>query len=585
MTILKSSGQHYKKPALWKRIAKWSLLSILAIALIAGAAGFFWVYHTLGKVGEDTEFVYEAKQVLDIPPPDGPVNILVMGTDEDPDGDSKRSDTMMLVRLNPDNNCISVLSIPRDLLVDIPGVGEDKINAAYAIGGITLASETVRELTGEEIHHIIRINYTGFAQAVDSVGGVYVDVDQRYYNDNTDVYYGEEYEPIDIQPGYQRLSGSDALDFVRYRHTDSDFVRIKRQQNFINDVKAQTVKWGNVTNIPSVADAFASNTDSDIGRADILSYTKFVLGLDRNRIYQDQVPVLESNGAFLTVNDEEFDSVLQQFENPVFDTPAPPVPDEAAPQLISDSTRGLTIEVLNGNGEDGSANTAADLLGGNGCVNVAVGGNAANNYEENQIYYRDGYRAAADEIAALMKPATVQALPPELDTNGQLLVVTGSAFNATALQPEQPAPAAVNFEDGSETGALSWSAAALELPFQPLKPSRFPVEFDYDNFRSYEIETDDGPKAALKVVGTDQQGNFWGIMETAYTDAPIMENPSTEREISGKKYRFYYTEGGLRYIAWQEGDIVIWISNSLQNNLSEATMIELAVSFTPVATS
>ncbi|MHB1003030.1 MAG: LCP family protein, partial [Thermoleophilia bacterium] len=292
MTILKSSGQHYRQPAPWKRTAKWVLLSFLAIVLVAGAAGFFWVYHTLGKVGEDTEFVFEARQVLDIPPPDGPVNVLVMGTDEDPDGDSTRSDTMMLVRLNPDNNCISVLSIPRDLMVDIPEVGEDKINAAYAIGGITLASETVKDLTGQEIHHIIRINYTGFEEAVDSVGGVYVDIDQRYFNDNTDVYFGEEYEPIDIEPGYQRLNGSDALDFVRYRHTDSDFYRIRRQHNFINDAKAQTVKWGNVTNIPSVADAFASNTDSDIGRAEILSYTKFVLELDRNRIHQDQVPVL-----------------------------------------------------------------------------------------------------------------------------------------------------------------------------------------------------------------------------------------------------------------------------------------------------
>lgn len=581
MTILKSSGQHYRQPAPWKRTAKWVLLSFLAIVLVAGAAGFFWVYHTLGKVGEDTEFVFEARQVLDIPPPDGPVNVLVMGTDEDPDGDSTRSDTMMLVRLNPDNNCISVLSIPRDLMVDIPEVGEDKINAAYAIGGITLASETVKDLTGQEIHHIIRINYTGFEEAVDSVGGVYVDIDQRYFNDNTDVYFGEEYEPIDIEPGYQRLNGSDALDFVRYRHTDSDFYRIRRQHNFINDAKAQTVKWGNVTNIPSVADAFASNTDSDIGRAEILSYTKFVLELDRNRIHQDQVPVLDSNGAYLTVDDYAFEDVLEQFENPVFDAPAPPVPDAAAPPAISESTKGLTIEVLNGNGEDGAANAAATLLGENGCVNVGVGGNANNTYGENQIFYREGYGKAADELAVVLKPATVQALPPDLDTNGQLLVVVGSAFSDRTAEPEA-APSAVNFEDDSETGDLSWKAAALELPFVPLKPTRFPIEFDYEKFRSYEIETDDGPRAALKVVGTDQLGNSWGIMETTFTDAPILANPSAERDIDGRKYRFYYSNGILQYLAWQEGDIVIWISNTLMGDLSEATMIELAVSFRPV---
>ena len=583
MTILRSSGRHYKNPALWKRIVKWTLLSVLAITLVAGTAGFFLVYHTLGKIGEDTELIFEARQELDIPPPDEPVNVLLLGTDEDPDGESKRSDTMMLVRINPEGNSVSVLSFPRDLLVDIPEVGEDKINAAYAIGDVPLAIDTVRELTGLPIHHFVLVNYTGFAEAVDSVGGVYVDVDQRYYNDNTDVYYGEEYEPIDIQPGYQRLNGSDALDFVRYRHTDSDFVRISRQHNFINDVKAQTMKWGNVTNIPSVADAFASNTTSDIGRADILSYTKFVLGVDRNRIYQTTVPVLEGDGAYLTVNEDEFASTLSQFENPDLSSPAPPVPEDTATPPISDSTRGLTIEVKNGNGEDGSAQAAAELLSSNGCVNVAVSGNANNSYEENQVYYREGYRQAADELASLMNPATIQALPPELDTNGQLLVVVGAQFVPAMVTPEAPAAATVNFEDNSEVGSMSWTAAALELPFKPFKPTSFPVEYDYEDFRTYEIETDDGPKAALKVVGSEQMGNYWGIMETTFTDAPLLENPSAEREIEGKTYRFYYSEGGLRYLAWQEGDIVIWISNTLQNDLSEETMIELALSFQQVS--
>lgn len=585
MTITTSSGRHYKKPARWKRIVKWTLLTVLSIALIAGAAGFFWAYHTLGKIGEDTELIFEARQELDIPPPDEPVNVLVMGTDEDPDGDSKRSDTMMLVRLNPNGDCLSVLSIPRDLLVDIPDVGEDKINAAYAIGDVPLAIDTVRELTGLPIHHFVLINYTGFADAVDSVGGVYVDIDQRYYNDNTQVYYGEEYEPIDIEPGYQRLNGQDALDFVRYRHTDSDFVRIRRQHNFINDVKAQTVKWGNVTNVPSVADAFASNTTSDIGRRDILSYTKFVLGVNRNRIYQETVPVVDNNGAYLTVDDLRFEEILDEFVNPTFEAPAPPVPADAAPQLLSESTRGLTIEVLNGNGSEGAAGAAADMLAGNGCVNVAVGGNANNSYEESQIYYREGYAGAADEIAALISPAVVEPLPPELDSNGQLLLVVGSSFDAAAATPEAPAPAAVNFEDDTDAGSMSWSAAALELPFKPYKPTRFPVEFDYDDFRTYEIDTDDGAKPAVKVVGTDQLGNFWGIMETTFTEAPLLENPSTEREIEGRTYRFYYAEGGLRYLAWQEGDLVIWISNTLQNDITEETMIELALSFRQVESS
>ena len=82
---------------------------------------------------------------------------------------------------------------------------------------------------------------------------------------------GQTYEPIDIYPGYQKLNGKDALAYVRFRHTDSDFVRIARQQLFINDAKTQSMKWGNLTKIPELADVFASNTTSDIGRSDVLS--------------------------------------------------------------------------------------------------------------------------------------------------------------------------------------------------------------------------------------------------------------------------------------------------------------------------
>lgn len=87
------------------------------------------------------------------------------------------------------------------------------------------------------------------------------------------------------------------------------------------------------------------------------------------------------------------------------------------------------------------------------------------------------------------------------------------------------------------------------------------------------------------MVGIDERGNYWGIMQTTFTDAPILENPSVERDVDGRSYRFYYADDGLRYLAWQEGDIVIWISNTLQNHLSEDTMIALAASFEPVSQS
>ena len=588
MGLIPHRGRHYRKPALWKRILKWTLLSLLVIILTAGIAGFIFVYHTLGKIGLNTEVVYEAKQQLDIPPPDEPENILVMGADSDPDGNSQRSDTMMLVRVNPNGDCISILSIPRDTMVNIPGMGKDKINSAYAIGGAPLAINTVRTLTDQPIHHFVVLDYTGFEQAVDALGGVYVDVDRRYFNDNSDAAWGQSYEPIDIQPGYQKLNGKDALSYVRFRHTDSDFVRINRQQLFISDAKAQSMNWGNITKIPELADVFASNTTSDIGRSDLLSLTKFILGLSRDRIQESQIPVLDNNGSggeFVTVDKKKFSEVMDAFVNPSFQKPDPQTPGAPAPPPVpSDATKKLPIEVLNGSGQAGAASSVADQLKQKGCASVTVGGNANNSYEETQIYYRGAGQAAADELATLLKPAKVSPMPAELITQAQILIAVGSSFpgQLTEKQPEAAPTPGLHFETNTETGRRSWQAAALQLPFQIEKPANFPSEFDYTDFHPYEIDSDNGAKPALKVVAEDQNGDNWGIMETTFVDAPLLEKPTVERDISGKTYRFFYNGDKLRTLSWQDGEVVYWISNSLQGSLSEDTMIQLATSFKPV---
>ena len=137
----------------------------------------------------------------------------------------------MLARVDPDAKRIAVMSIPRDLKVKIPGAGTGKINSAYEIGGPRKTVATIKRLfedaTGEDfpINNVISVNFGGFRRAVNYVGGVYVDVDRRYYNDNTTAAPGEAYATIDVQPGYQKLKGQDALDYVRYRHGDNDFFR------------------------------------------------------------------------------------------------------------------------------------------------------------------------------------------------------------------------------------------------------------------------------------------------------------------------------------------------------------------------
>ena len=168
----------------------------------------------------------------------GPQTILLLGSDQRyVDIKAKnpvRSDTIILLRLDPSKGATAVMSLPRDLKVRIPGHGTDKINAAYAIGGPTLTVKTIRSLLHIPINHVVNVNFGGFRRAVDRLGCVYTDVDRRYFNDNRPPFGGgPDYATIDVKAGYQKLCGQDALDFVRYRHFDTDLVRAARQQQFL----------------------------------------------------------------------------------------------------------------------------------------------------------------------------------------------------------------------------------------------------------------------------------------------------------------------------------------------------------------
>ena len=142
----------------------------------------------------------------------------------------------MLVRIDDSSQTINMLSVPRDLEVQLPGC-LCKLNAAYSIGGPNLLLHTLKTqvFPGLTVNHLIDVNFGGFADLVNAIGCVYTDVDHRYYNNTAQT----DYSSIDIQPGYQKLCGAQALEFVRFRHTDSDIVRNARQQDFIRWAKDQ----------------------------------------------------------------------------------------------------------------------------------------------------------------------------------------------------------------------------------------------------------------------------------------------------------------------------------------------------------
>jgi LCP family protein required for cell wall assembly len=233
--------------------------------------------------------------------PGKPQTILLVGSDHrfgDAKGDA-RSDTMMLVRIDPKQSAITVLSVPRDLAVQIPGHGLAKINEAYTIGGLDLVARTIKDLLstpGDRFHinHAITTTFDGFIQAVNQIGCVYVDVDRRYYHTNAGLPVSEHWAAINVRAGYQQLCGTHALEYVRFRHLDNDIVRAARQQDFLRAAKDQLRDQGVFKNLHPLARivAKATETDGDLRTSrGILRLAKILVGSSGKPIRQVHFPV------------------------------------------------------------------------------------------------------------------------------------------------------------------------------------------------------------------------------------------------------------------------------------------------------
>ena len=203
--------------------------------------------------------------------PGNPQTLLLIGSDHragEPFS-AANTDTMMLVRLDPNSATINLLSVPRDLQVQLPegaGLGPAKLNSAYSIGGPNLLVKTLKTqvFPGLQVNHIVDVNFKGFSDLVDAIGCVYTDVDHYYYNNTA----ATGYSSIDIQPGYQKLCGdnqsdSGALAFVRFRHTDTDIVRNARQQDFLRWAKSQFNSSTLLSGRGRLMRIFGSNSQTD----------------------------------------------------------------------------------------------------------------------------------------------------------------------------------------------------------------------------------------------------------------------------------------------------------------------------------
>jgi LCP family protein required for cell wall assembly len=244
-----------------------------------------------------------------------PENILILGSDKRAgiQEDSGRSDTTILLRLDPDRNAIAVMSIPRDLKTEIPGYGTGKFNEAYAYGGPKLTLQTVKQLTGLPINHVVNVDFLGFVRAVDAIGCVYVDVDRRYFHSNAGLPPSEQYSEINVQPGYQLLCGKKALEYVRYRHTDTDLVRSSRQQDFISAARQQISIQDLVFDQSGLIDIFTKYTTSDVNdKETMLQVLKLFLASRNATINEVHFPA-ELGPSFVYTTPEAVNEAVNMF--------------------------------------------------------------------------------------------------------------------------------------------------------------------------------------------------------------------------------------------------------------------------------
>jgi LCP family protein required for cell wall assembly len=466
-----------------------------------------------------------------IPNPGDPQTILVIGSDHraGTSWNSANTDTMMLIRLDPNSSTINLLSIPRDLRVQILEHGfpvTAKLNSAYAVGGPNLLIKTIQRNVFPDlrVNHIVDINFGGFEALVNAIGCVYTDVDHRYYN-NTAL---TNYSSINIQPGYQKLCGSQALSFVRFRHSDSDIVRNARQQDFIRWAKEQYSQTQLIENRDNLVGIFGrhAQTDENLHTTDgLINLFNLVAFMDGHAIKQVAFPaILLPCGGGGPVTPTITGTTVQAAN--ATQTACYVSADPGAEQRVFNQFMTPTSSEPSAGSQGRSSGTAARPAGGS------------------------GPGAPADLTAD--------------SGDGRTQV---AALGGIAMRVYYPRLIA----SGSTYCADTTSACPVEIP----SPGSYP--------RKYVLRDQRGtphPAYRITIVINSALGEYYGIQGTTWRHPPILGKPQETRFVNGKRLLVYTNGGKVSVVGWSNPQGVYWVSNTLTDALSRHQMIGIAASLT-----
>lgn len=400
---------------------KWLKVTTIIFLVLANIAvlGVLYIINVgegaLGEAKTDDE----VSQVLD--PSDGPLTFLVVGSDTREglddltnfgDAGGQRGDVIMLVRVNP-NGTAKMLSIPRDLWVDIPGNGKNKINAAYAFGGPTLMVQTIKQNLGVAVNHYVEIDFVGFMAMIDEVGGIEID----FPNPARDVKSG-----LAVEAGRQTLDGATALAYARSRTYQefqngswvsvdaNDIGRTQRQQDVVRAIMSSLKSPSSIGEAGSIANSMARHMtiDTRLANASVASLFWDFKGILGGGIDGATLPVVSGsvNGASVVHRDE-------------------PAATEALSEFAAGSAQAgepLRVQVLNGNGISGAAGDMARRLEELGFVVVAVG-DSPTRYETTTVLVEDGSAAGGTVVEAL---GFGEVAVSDVDNTVDAVVIVGS---------------------------------------------------------------------------------------------------------------------------------------------------------------
>jgi LCP family protein required for cell wall assembly len=232
---------------------------------------------------------------MPVEPGDDVVNVLVLGTDRRPDeADVTRTDTIMLVRIDPDQPRVAALSLLRDMWIEIPGFGYERLNKAYMIGehyygpggGLMLTRRTVGSLLDVPVNYVVLLDFQGFTNMVDMIGGITVNVEEELHDDQfPTMHYG--YMTVHFDPGSQHMDGRRALIYSRIRHPDSDFSRVQRQQAVVAAIAERLRERGDLENIlaaDQLTGALVGYVQTDMPQARIIELALAMRDFDINQV-------------------------------------------------------------------------------------------------------------------------------------------------------------------------------------------------------------------------------------------------------------------------------------------------------------